>query len=68
VPGPIVRKYGFPNFEQIFGKRELQHGVADESASNAMPSVDPGPPPSSAPGAEKATKSESGSSGKSVDA
>jgi hypothetical protein len=27
VSGPILRKYGFPNFEQIFGKREPQHGV-----------------------------------------
>jgi hypothetical protein len=27
MSGPIVRKYGFPNFEQIFGKREPQHGV-----------------------------------------
>jgi len=32
MSGPIVRKYGFPNFEQIFGKRDLQHGV-DETAS-----------------------------------
>lgn len=30
MSGPIVRKYGFPNFEQIFGKREVQHG-ADET-------------------------------------
>jgi hypothetical protein len=27
MSGPIVRKYGFPNFEKIFGKRELEHGV-----------------------------------------
>lgn len=27
MSGPIVRRYGFPNFEQIFGKRELEHGV-----------------------------------------
>ena len=31
MSGPIVRKYGFPNFDSIFGKRELEHG-ADESA------------------------------------
>lgn len=30
MPGPIVRKYGFPNFEKIFGKRELEHGVEEE--------------------------------------
>lgn len=29
MSGPIVRKYGFPNFDQIFGKRELEHGVDD---------------------------------------
>jgi len=27
MSGPIVRKYGFPNFDQIFGKKELEHGV-----------------------------------------
>ena len=27
MSGPIVRKYGFPNFEQIFGKKELEHGT-----------------------------------------
>ena len=27
MSGPIVRKYGFPNFDKIFGKRELEHGV-----------------------------------------
>jgi hypothetical protein len=30
MSGPIVRKYGFPNFEQIFGKRELEHGVDED--------------------------------------
>jgi len=32
MSGPIVRKYGFPNFEKIFGERALQHGT-DESES-----------------------------------
>ena len=27
MSGPIVRKYGFPNFEKIFGDRPLEHGV-----------------------------------------
>jgi hypothetical protein len=27
MSGPIVRKYGFPNFEKIFGERPLEHGV-----------------------------------------
>jgi hypothetical protein len=26
MSGPIVRKYGFPNFEKIFGERPLLHG------------------------------------------
>jgi hypothetical protein len=34
MSGPIVRKYGFPNFEKIFGERDLQHGV-DESSETA---------------------------------
>ena len=33
MSGPIVRKYGFPNFEKIFGKRELEHGVDDAEQS-----------------------------------
>lgn len=37
MSGPIVRKYGFPNFEQIFGKRELEHGV-EESKEQAQAS------------------------------
>jgi hypothetical protein len=45
MSGPIVRKYGFPNFDQIFGKRDLQHGV-DEPA--AEPSGEPATPPSEA--------------------
>lgn len=41
MSGPIVRKYGFPNFEKIFGERELQHGVDDvePSAQPAEPSA-----------------------------
>jgi hypothetical protein len=45
MSGPIVRKYGFPNFDQIFGKRELQHGSDEpdspaESKDNAPTSVE----------------------------
>lgn len=32
MSGPIVRKYGFPNHEKIFGKKPIEHGV-DESDS-----------------------------------
>ena len=33
MSGPIIRKDGFPNFDEIFGKRELQHGVDDKETS-----------------------------------
>lgn len=36
MSGPIVRKYGFPNHEQIFGKRPPEHGV-EESEPKAEP-------------------------------
>jgi hypothetical protein len=37
MSGPIVRRYGFPNFEKIFGERPLQHGSdePDQTASQA---------------------------------
>ena len=41
MSGPILRKYGFPNFEKIFGHRELEHGVDEgdkEGAGEASPS------------------------------
>lgn len=34
MSGPIVRRYGFPNHEEIFGKRPMEHG-AEESDSKA---------------------------------
>lgn len=47
MSGPIVRKYGFPNFEKIFGARDLQHGVeetdapaSDSSQADNKPSPD----------------------------
>lgn len=30
MSGPIVRKYGFPNFEKIFGERPMKHGEESE--------------------------------------
>lgn len=27
MSGPIVRRYGFPNFEKIFGERPIEHGT-----------------------------------------
>jgi hypothetical protein len=37
MSGPIVRKYGFPNYDNIFGKRPLEHGVdeSDQSGEKA---------------------------------
>jgi hypothetical protein len=29
MSGPIIRKYGFPNHEQIFGRRPPEHGVEE---------------------------------------
>jgi hypothetical protein len=46
MSGPIVRKYGFPNFDKIFGKKELEHGVEDppqEESQKAPPAPDPKP-------------------------
>jgi hypothetical protein len=33
MSGPIVRKYGFANFEKIFGEKPLEHGVDRKSES-----------------------------------
>jgi hypothetical protein len=33
MSGPIVRKYGFPNYGKIFGERPLEHGVDDSGQS-----------------------------------
>jgi hypothetical protein len=49
MSGPIVRKYGFPNFEQIFGKREVQHGVDDEQPSPDAASLPPDLPHTGTP-------------------
>ncbi|AGA29889.1 hypothetical protein [Singulisphaera acidiphila] len=35
MSGPIIRKYGFPNFENIFGARELEHGVDEQGQAEA---------------------------------
>ena len=40
MSGPIVRKYGFPNFDQIFGKKELEHGVDDTETPAEPPKGD----------------------------
>jgi hypothetical protein len=35
MSGPIVRRYGFPNFDKIFGDRPLQHGAEEPEQSEA---------------------------------
>jgi hypothetical protein len=61
MSGPIIRKYGFANFEKIFGERELKHGAdPDASKSDAAstppetPKPEQGSPPAS--GVEEAPK------------
>jgi hypothetical protein len=49
MSGPIVRKYGFPNFEKIFGERELKHGAEASADPSAPPASSlPTDPPKSA--------------------
>jgi hypothetical protein len=40
MSGPIVRKYGFPNFDKIFGKKEIEHGVEDPETPKETPPAD----------------------------
>jgi hypothetical protein len=37
MSGPIVRRYGFPNFEKIFGERPIEHGADEPAAADARP-------------------------------
>lgn len=56
MSGPIIRKYGFPNFDQIFGKRDLEHG-ADETPVTGEPGKDKTPETKPAP-SEAAAKTQ----------
>ena len=49
MSGPIVRKYGFPNFDKIFGKRDVQHGIEDEAASTPGADLPPDLPKTGEP-------------------
>ncbi|MHB1557250.1 MAG: hypothetical protein ACYC61_07205 [Isosphaeraceae bacterium] len=44
MSGPIVRRYGFPNFEKIFGERPIEHG-ADEPEGGEQPANEKGSTP-----------------------
>lgn len=54
MSGPIVRKYGFPNFEKIFGERPIQHGadepqgLAGEKPDDLVPDLAKGSEPADA--------------------
>lgn len=37
MSGPIVRRYGFPNFEKIFGERPIEHGVEESESPDVRP-------------------------------
>jgi len=37
MSGPIVRKYGFPNYDKIFGERPLEHGVDEHEHAGDQP-------------------------------
>lgn len=43
MSGPIVRKYGFPNFEKIFGPKPILHGepAGEESSGSTGPDAEP---------------------------
>ena len=60
MSGPIVRKYGFPNFDNIFGAREVQHGEPKPKPTKPAQEPDKGRPSEeqgSPPGAD-ATEAE----------
>jgi hypothetical protein len=41
VSGPIVRKYGFPNFEKIFGEKPILHGKDEQPETQKEPEKAP---------------------------
>jgi hypothetical protein len=45
MSGPIIRKYGFPNFEKIFGERDMQHGVDETETPAGSAAPEPSSPP-----------------------
>ena len=46
MSGPIVRKYGFPNFDKIFGERPLEHGIDEDEQRVEQPQKEGSTPPS----------------------
>jgi hypothetical protein len=57
MSGPIIRKYGFPNFEKIFGARPLEHGLDDSGQPGEAPKKpEKEKPKTTAAGEPKASK------------
>ncbi|GIW86499.1 MAG: hypothetical protein KatS3mg108_0823 [Isosphaeraceae bacterium] len=46
MSGPIVRKYGFPNYEAIFGKKEIEHGIDEPGEPREEAPSEPAAQPS----------------------
>ena len=54
MSGPIVRRYGFPNFDRIFGAKPLEHGVEEaEQPKSSGEEAGPAEPKPEAPGLAK---------------
>src|SRR4051812_17204541 len=56
MSGPIVRRYGFPNFDEIFGKKELEHGVDEPESSPTEGNKSPSQNEKEAPAPEEKDK------------
>lgn len=56
MSGPIIRKYGFPNHEQIFGARPLEHGAETEADAAKPADADPKATPEAKSKAKDAPK------------
>jgi hypothetical protein len=54
MSGPIIRKYGFPNYDKIFGEKPLEHGADVTETTNDDPAGDS--EPSQAAESPKSTK------------
>ena len=53
MSGPIIRKYGFPNFEKIFGERKLEHGADNEEMPEGTSKPDQSAQPPGTGGSSK---------------
>jgi hypothetical protein len=60
MSGPIVRRYGFPNFDKIFGERPLEHGIDDpeqvEGQAGESAPAEPKSAPATKPKGQRTSK------------